>query len=49
MKELLENLLEYFNNFQAASCNCHACKEARAWIILIKKELKRYEVPPKKN
>jgi len=40
MKELLENLLEYFNNFQAASCSCHACQRARGWIKQIQEELK---------
>ena len=39
MKELLENLLGYFEKKQACSCQCHSCMEAREWASLIKKEL----------
>jgi hypothetical protein len=39
MKELLENMLVYFEKKQACSCQCHNCVEAREWILMIKKEL----------
>ena len=39
MKELLENLLAYFEKNQHPSCQCHNCLEAREWCLMIKKEL----------
>lgn len=39
MRELLEKLLAYFKEIQSQSCKCNQCREARAWIAKIEKEL----------